>query len=1210
MKRFFLTLILSTCLICTVSHAADTRENAITNTAGATVSFSTSNQYEWEWDGTNNRLRSTNYKINSSTSQTTITIINTKLCNLSFDYAVSSESTYDKLTITLDGTTIVNAISGEVSDSYGCELSNGTHTLVLKYVKDGSMQQNDDRAYISNVVLNNDKRNNVITSNTAGASVSFSTTNQYEWEWDGTNRRLRSTNYNINGSTSITFISISNSNPCTLSFDYAVSSLSYYDKLTIKLDGITIADAISGIQSNSYCVDLTSGDHYLSLMFENRYLTHTNDDRGYLSNLKLEAIRSINWSFNSSTGQLTISGVGDMDDYASSSSVPWHIHKASIKSIVIENGVTSIGENAFYGCSQVESVTIPNSVTRIGTYAFVDMDALTQIQIPNSVTEMGEAVFGDCDNLREVVLPNCISEIKSMTFADCLSLESIVIPSSVRTIGETAFGSCKSLESVEIPYGVATIGERAFASCIKLNSLSIPSSVTTIGESAFFECNALRSVTCFCETLPTTPYDPFFRISDCSLITLYVPFTSISLYKASTVWNKCNIKPIGEEVQKDGIKYLIDPVSDAAIVYDCTQPQEEIIIPSYVVFDRWPYDVTHITDDVFYNKEGISKVVLPSTITSIGSRALYGAVEVICNATTPPVISANTFNPQASARVPKGTKPTYRLAQYWATLSKLFVIEDEHDFNDVVWEWTGTERATATLTCKNDEEEVFHAEATIESVEVTPVSCSKKGVVLYIAKAVFEDLEGKPEFVNTKEIYISELPHTMTIIDNNDGTHTKYCTVCGGNRSTETHYQIDVRGYCSLCHAVSNTPDTNVSTFAKVVYASKTTPQSRNEATIDIFMKSDIPMTGVQFQIDIPFADMSDAVVSYPSSSIQNVSLRDAYNSHSMIKVLCYSTDGEYLNFPGNRICTVTFSIPEELPYNEYPMFIRDIHFTKSGVLYEVAENIKSSVVLSENMDVCGSLNLVDGTDYRNMVTKQCESLTFTKTFSASAANKWNAFYVPMSIDVDDYAGELDFAEIYAFCATVDTNGDGTVDADDENFLFVRPVKTGCISPNLPYLIRPHEAKTYTISSADNILHAATEGQVEFSTTRDHFTVTGLNEAFVVTAGDNNYYVTGSGTLSYRANGSTTVRANRWVMHREAKQYGSSSSGNDSRAKEFSILALGEDLDEATAIKMIEMSDIISPTDKNVYTLDGRKVNAASLSKGIYIKNGKKYIVK
>lgn len=253
--------------------------------------------------------------------------------------------------------------------------------------------------------------------------------------------------------------------------------------------------------------------------------------------------------------------------------------------------------------------------------------------------------------------------------------------------------------------------------------------------------------------------------------------------------------------------------------------------------------------------------------------------------------------------------------------------------------------------------------------------------------------------------------------------------------------------------------------------------------------------------------------------------------------------------------------------------------------------------------------SLVDGTNYSNNETKELDELTFSKTFSASSVGKWNAFYVPMSIDVEEYAGELDFAEIYAFCATVDTNGDGTVDANDEDFLFVLPVTEGSTLPNVPYLVRPKEAKTYVINSADNILYKSTEGKVEFATTRDKFTVTGINEPFTVSAGDNNYYVSETGRLNYRTTGSATVLPNRWIMHRESKNYGGGNSST-TNAKGYRIMAIGEDISEndaATAIRNAMAEGVQTGT----FTIDGRKVDdTKSLPAGLYIKNGKKVFIR
>lgn len=111
-------------------------------------------------------------------------------------------------------------------------------------------------------------------------------------------------------------------------------------------------------------------------------------------------------------GTLTISGTGQMFGYANSTGAPWYWdYRGKIKSLVIEQGVTSIGMNDFYNCDNLASVTIPNSVTSIGTQAFYWCYALTSIVIPNSVTSIHDLAFYDCTALTSVTIPNSVTSI-------------------------------------------------------------------------------------------------------------------------------------------------------------------------------------------------------------------------------------------------------------------------------------------------------------------------------------------------------------------------------------------------------------------------------------------------------------------------------------------------------------------------------------------------------------------------------------------------------------------------------------------------------------------------------------------------------------------------------------------------------------------------------------------------------------------------------
>ena len=190
--------------------------------------------------------------------------------------------------------------------------------------------------------------------------------------------------------------------------------------------------------------------------------------------------------------ELTISGNGAMGNYYSSTTLPWG---TNITSVVIENGVTSIGRYAFSGCDGLTSVTIGNSVTTIGDYAFEYCYFLHSVTIPDSVISIGRYAFYSCESLTSVAIGNGVTTIGDLAFYCCDGLTSVTIPDSVTTIGSGTFYGCDGLTSVTIPDSVTSIGYSAFYCCYSLTSVTIPDSVTSIGNYAFWGCDGLISVT-------------------------------------------------------------------------------------------------------------------------------------------------------------------------------------------------------------------------------------------------------------------------------------------------------------------------------------------------------------------------------------------------------------------------------------------------------------------------------------------------------------------------------------------------------------------------------------------------------------------------------------------------------------------------------------------------------------------------------------------
>ena len=145
-----------------------------------------------------------------------------------------------------------------------------------------------------------------------------------------------------------------------------------------------------------------------------------------------------------------------------------------ITDLIIPDGVTSIGRNAFSGCSGLTSVTIPDNVTSIGGYAFFCCNGLTSVTIGNSVTSIEDSAFSYCSGLTSVTIPDSVTNIGNSAFSHCSGLTSVTIPDSVTSIGNYAFSYCSGLTSVTIPDSVTSIGYGAFAYCNGLNELRVP----------------------------------------------------------------------------------------------------------------------------------------------------------------------------------------------------------------------------------------------------------------------------------------------------------------------------------------------------------------------------------------------------------------------------------------------------------------------------------------------------------------------------------------------------------------------------------------------------------------------------------------------------------------------------------------------------------------------------------------------------------------
>lgn len=178
---------------------------------------------------------------------------------------------------------------------------------------------------------------------------------------------------------------------------------------------------------------------------------------------------ALTWSL-SEDGVLTISGTGNMNSF-SASAQPWSDYRDRITALVVVDGVTSIGNYAFYFCQSITTAELPDSLEEIGSYAFEYCSALEDIDLPEAVDYIGKYAFAYCEQLKTIEIPENVSSISPYTFRECKNLSSVTLPEGLIFIGEFAFGHCDALERIAIPVNVNTVDVNAFYSCYGLKEV-------------------------------------------------------------------------------------------------------------------------------------------------------------------------------------------------------------------------------------------------------------------------------------------------------------------------------------------------------------------------------------------------------------------------------------------------------------------------------------------------------------------------------------------------------------------------------------------------------------------------------------------------------------------------------------------------------------------------------------------------------------------
>lgn len=362
------------------------------------------------------------------------------------------------------------------------------------------------------------------------------------------------------------------------------------------------------------------------------------------------------WSFDSSTGTLTISGSGAMNDYEYGD-YPWMDYRDSIQTIVIGDQITQIGRYAFTGtaCSTIKfgknvrsigeraflecrnlngDLTLPDSVQTIGAGAFQGCEKLSgDLTIPDSVVEIGEGAFRDCKNLNgTLTLGKNLRTIGKEAFSGCAFTGSLTIPEGVTEIADSAFGAGIPLKkygmftgTLTLPSTLKTIGASAFSYADFSGELLIPDGVTSIGANAFAKCDGFGGTLSLPDSVKTVGESAFYQCEGFTGLKLPAGLTKIEMRSFAHMYGLQTEVVIPEGVTELGEgAFVCSYMPSVSLPSTLKKIGKQAFQFARLTKITLPNGLETIGDEAFDGCRFKKAIVLPASIKSIGKKAFYG----------------------------------------------------------------------------------------------------------------------------------------------------------------------------------------------------------------------------------------------------------------------------------------------------------------------------------------------------------------------------------------------------------------------------------------------------------------------------------------------------------------------------------------------------------------------------------------------------------
>ncbi len=865
---------------------------------------------------------------------------------------------------------------------------------------------------------------------------------------------------------------------------------------------------------------------------------------------------------------------------------------SGLTSVAISEGVTSIGNGAFKGCSSLifiiveegnmvydsrdncnaiirtsdnilitgcKNTVIPSSVTSIDREAFYKCSSLTSVTIPSSVTSIGGYAFYGCSGLTSVTIPSSVTSIGSDAFGGCSGLTSVTIPSSVTSIGGYTFYGCSSLTSVTIPSSVTSIGTAAFSGCRGLTSVTIPSSVTSIDSYVFRSCSSLTSLIVGWET-PIEINDHVFNNSNYNNATLYVPKGTKAAYEAAAVWQ------------------------DFGVIFECDLPQENVELSDISAIDNViymePLEVTRGTEVVL-------SLLMKNTAGIRGFQFdmyLPQGVTVMKDHNNRFVCSLN------SGRTPDGDQHTLTLSEQPDGAIR-FLCGSQYD--EV---FTGTEGEILTVRLSVDKR-MFAGQYPIvlKNVKLTETNINN-----YYETAT----------VQTAMTVIAYTPGDISgdgVIDVSDyigvANYIMGDTPAGfvaAAADVNKDQKVDVSDYIGIANMIlynniygktvnesrgmgRRRANTDVSTLDNVIYISPFSVLSNDEAQVSIRMKNTVGIRGFQFDLYLPegMTAVKDGNSRYVSSLSNG--RKPAGDQHTLtlseqpdgaIRFLCGSQYDETFTGTDGEIATLTINIDASVAVGDYPVYLRNMKLTETDISkFYTTDEVETTVTVTGAAD--GRVVL----DETSTTAPEAANSVDVRVKRTINAGEWSTICLPFAMTVAQcqaaFGSDVQIGD-FTGCTVVDDNV-------SVNFSNVTAMEA-----NHPYIIKVSSAVSeFTVDGVDI---AADNAEVKVNKSGRKYNRfignyengTELEDGFLFLNANKFYF----------SNGSTKIKAFRGYFNLETA---------DAYYEESRRIVLN--FGDATGIETIVKDE----ADK-VFNLSGQRVKTPA--KGVFVKNGKKIIVK